>query len=227
MKHPWDRRLGFWWLAEEYPDQPAVVGCPSGVTLTFSELAGRAHRLVHGLRGGPRCRLHLRLCPPQRRRHPRPAARRARKRVPVHRPEPRPVRGRDPAHCRSLGSRGPALYRDFADRVEQMSGTGSIKLRVAVGGDIEGFLSEESLVEGQPTTEPPDRQLGIPIVYSSGTTGQPKAVVRPACPPSTRPWPPISPKALATPSSSSPQRGATWCRPAMHHGGSRASTWVR
>ena len=50
MKHPWDRRLGFWWLAEEYPDQPAVVGCPSGVTLTFSELAGRAHRLVHGLR---------------------------------------------------------------------------------------------------------------------------------------------------------------------------------
>ena len=50
MQHPWDRRLGFWYLAEEYPDQPAVVACPSGVTLTFAELAGRAHQLVHGLR---------------------------------------------------------------------------------------------------------------------------------------------------------------------------------
>src|ERR1039458_5102284 len=32
------------------PHQPAVVGCPSGVTLTFGELAGRAHQLVHALR---------------------------------------------------------------------------------------------------------------------------------------------------------------------------------
>ena len=71
------------------------------------------------------------------------------------------------------------LHSDFADRVDQMSGTGSIGLRISVGGDIEGFLAEESLVEGQPTTEPPDRQLGLPIAYSSGTTGQPKAVVRP------------------------------------------------
>jgi long-chain acyl-CoA synthetase len=60
-----------------------------------------------------------------------------------------------------------------------MSGTGSIKLRVSVGGDMDGFISEESLVKEQPTTEPPDRQLGLPISYSSGTTGQPKAIVRP------------------------------------------------
>ena len=50
MQHPWDRRLGFWYLAGEYPDLPAVVACPSGVTLTFAELAGRAHQIVHGLR---------------------------------------------------------------------------------------------------------------------------------------------------------------------------------
>jgi long-chain acyl-CoA synthetase len=60
-----------------------------------------------------------------------------------------------------------------------MSGTGSIGLRVSVGGDIPGFTSVEELTDGQPTTEPPDRVLGVPINYSSGTTGQPKAVIRP------------------------------------------------
>ena len=50
MKHPWDRRLGFWWIAEEHPTQPAVVASPSGVTLTYAELAGRAHQVVHALR---------------------------------------------------------------------------------------------------------------------------------------------------------------------------------
>ena len=35
------------------------------------------------------------------------------------------------------------------------------------------------IVEGHPETEPAERRLGIPISYSSGTTGQPKAVVRP------------------------------------------------
>ena len=60
-----------------------------------------------------------------------------------------------------------------------MSGTGSIALRVSVGGDIPGFTSESELVAGQPTTEPADRVLGLPINYSSGTTGQPKAVIRP------------------------------------------------
>ena len=50
MKHPWDQRLGFWYIADQHPDLPAVVACPSDVTLTFGELAGRAHQLVHGLR---------------------------------------------------------------------------------------------------------------------------------------------------------------------------------
>ena len=64
MRNPWDQRLGFWYIAEDHPDLPAVVACPSGVTLTFAELAGRAHQLVHALRAhGPRRRRHLRLRP--------------------------------------------------------------------------------------------------------------------------------------------------------------------
>ena len=71
------------------------------------------------------------------------------------------------------------LHHDFADRVPQDFGTGSIALRVSVGDDVPGFTSEAELVAGQPTTEPDDRVLGLPINYSSGTTGQPKAVIRP------------------------------------------------
>ena len=180
MKHPWDRRLGFWWLAEEYPDQPAVVGCPSGVTLTFSELAGRAHRLVHGLRAqglgaGDIFAYALpndvdMLCWQL-------AANEGGFQSIALNPALSGVEiQRIVDHSEAAAM---ILHHDFADRVDQMSGTGSIKLRVSVGGDMEGFMSEESLVKDQPTTEPPDRQLGLPISYSSGTTGQPKAVVRP------------------------------------------------
>jgi long-chain acyl-CoA synthetase len=112
------------------------------------------------------------------------------------------------------------LHHDFADRVQQMSGTGSIGLRVSVGGDIPGFTSDGELVEGQPTTEPPDRVLGVPINYSSGTTGQPKAVdpapLRTQSTPRRRP---MAPRRSATPSSSSPCTGVHLISAGMHHGG--------
>jgi long-chain acyl-CoA synthetase len=39
-----------WWLAADHPDRPAIVASPSGVTLSFGQLAGRAHQVVHALR---------------------------------------------------------------------------------------------------------------------------------------------------------------------------------
>ena len=44
--NPWDRRLGFWWIAEDHPDSPAIVESPDGAR-TYGELAGDAHQLVH------------------------------------------------------------------------------------------------------------------------------------------------------------------------------------
>ena len=50
MEDKWESRLGFWWIAEDHPELPAVLASPSGTTLTFGELAARAHQVVHALR---------------------------------------------------------------------------------------------------------------------------------------------------------------------------------
>jgi long-chain acyl-CoA synthetase len=50
--------------------------------------------------------------------------------------------------------------------------------RIVVGGDIETFTPYEQLKVGRPTTAPADRQMGLVMNYTSGTTGRPKGVRR-------------------------------------------------
>jgi long-chain acyl-CoA synthetase len=220
MRHPWDQRLGFWYIAEQHPDLPAVVACPSGVTLTFGELAGRAHQLVHGLRaqGLGAGDIFAYALPND---------------VDILYWQLAAQEGGFQSIALNPALSGAEIQRivdhseaasivvhvDFADRVDQMAGTGSIAHRIAVGGELPGFTSGETLVEGQPTTEPLDRRLGLPITYSSGTTGQPKAVVR------ARP-PRVDPTAAADAMKSfghafqfKPFTGVHLVSAGMHHGG--------
>jgi long-chain acyl-CoA synthetase len=181
VNHPWDRRLGFWWIAEEHPDQPAVVASPTNEILTFAELAGRAHRIVHGLRNqGLRAGDIIAYAIPNsvdmvawqlaaqeggyQSIALNPGLTGAEIRVIVDHSE----------------AAGIVVHHDYADRINELGGTGSIRLRVALGGQISGWMPFPELVAGQPDTLPADRRLGMPITYSSGTTGKPKAIVRPS-----------------------------------------------
>ena len=220
MQNPWDQRLGFWYIADEHPDQPAVVGCPSGVTLTFGELAGRAHQLVHALRAhglGAGDIFAYALPNDVDMLYWQLAAHEGGYQSIALNPA---LSG---AEIQRIVDHSEAaaivLHTDFADRVEQMSGTGSVQLLVSVGGDIPGFTSYQMLVAGQPETEPPDRRLGVPITYSSGTTGQPKAVVRPRTP---KMDPSVATDAMKTFGHAfqfQPLTGVHLVSAGMHHGG--------
>jgi long-chain acyl-CoA synthetase len=176
-KHPWDRRLGLWWVAEDHPDQPALVESPSGVTLTFGELAGRAHQVVHALRARGLGRgdivayalpndadiLWWQLALQESGMHA----------VALN---PALSPGEIELILKHSGAAGIVAHHGYAGSA--LTGTGETRVQVSVGGDLPDFERYEDLVAGQPSTEPDDRSWGTPISYSSGTTGQPKAIAR-------------------------------------------------
>ncbi len=184
MKHPWDRRLGIWWVAEDHPDQPAVVASPSEVTLTFAELVGRAHQLVHALRGrgigagdviayalpNDVDVLYWQLAAQEGGLQP----------ISLNPALSANEIGTIMEHS---GAAAIVMHEQYRDRVGELGHAPGIRLRVSVRGAIDGFTLFDELIAGQPTTPPADRRLGTPIVYSSGTTGKPKAIVRPVSSP--------------------------------------------
>ena len=64
------------------------------------------------------------------------------------------------------------LVREFIDRIPR------VEHRMAVGGGVEGCWSYRETVEAYPPTPIPEDIEGLDILYSSGTTGRPKGVIR-------------------------------------------------
>ncbi|MDE3205061.1 MAG: AMP-binding protein [Acidobacteriota bacterium] len=219
MDHPWDRRLGFWWIAEDAPGQPAVVASPSGVSLTFGGLAERSHQLVNALRSRG-------LKPGDIIAYALPNS------VDVLYWQLAAQEGGfmfvslnpalSSAEIRTVvdhsGASAFVVHNHFQDRVDEIFGATSVRLRISVGGPVEGFEAFEDLIRDQPSTVPHPRVLGGPITYSSGTTGQPKAI--------TRPLPELDPpvytdssKLFARAFRFLPMEGVHLVSAGMHHGG--------
>jgi long-chain acyl-CoA synthetase len=172
-------RLGLWRIAEDHPDHTAVVASPDG-TWTYSELAERAHRLVHALR-----RLGVE----------EDAA------VAVMAPN-----GVLPIivglACQEAGwnavlinyawtagevatviehSRSQALVLHErcatilqAEAAHRVSDSAT----VIASGEIPGVLDFDSLLDAESGDTPDHRREGGTVSYSSGTTGEPKAILR-------------------------------------------------
>ena len=219
MDHPWDRRLGFWWISEDAPDQPAVVSSPSGVTLTFGELAGISHRLVNALRSRglkPGDIFAYALPNSVDALYWQLAAQEGGFLFVSLNP------ALSSAEIRALidhaGASAFVVHAQFRDRVEEIFGATSVRLRISVGGQVDGFELFEDLVKDLGTAKPHPQILGGPITDSSGTTGQPKAI--------TRPLPDLDPPAYADSSKLFarafrflPMGGVHLVSAGMHHGG--------
>jgi long-chain acyl-CoA synthetase len=216
--HPWSQRLGLWWVAEDHPDLPAIAASPSGVSLTFAELAGCAHQVVHALRSRG-------LQPGDIIAYDLPndvdivVWQLAMQESGLRSIALNPGSSSHEIHriLEHSGATGLVLHHRFADRVPDADAK-ALRLAVSVGGSIDGFESQDQLLAGHPTSMPPDRRLGGAISYSSGTTGEPKAIVRPL--------PDLDPSVVADSNKSFghafrflPLEGVHLASAGMHHGG--------
>jgi long-chain acyl-CoA synthetase len=180
MRDLWDQRLGVWWIAEDHPELPAISDCPSGRTFTFSELAERAHQIVHALRSrgiGSGDIIAYALPNDADMVLWQLAASEAGMRSLALNP------ALSPEELRAIGEHSSTavlvVHTRYAEQTASIAQTESIRLRVAVGGAIGGFVDQHDFLAGQPTSLPDNRLFGSPISYSSGTTGKPKAIWRP------------------------------------------------
>ncbi|MGA4543767.1 acyl-CoA synthetase [Uniformispora flossi] len=171
---------GFWAYAQENPGQTALVD-PDGREWTAGELAAASNRLVHGLRaaglgsgdvfsvvlpnGADYIVAYL------------AAAQAGMYIVPVN----NHLVGPELAFIlENSGSKVLIGHERFADVVAAAADEAGLppEARFAVG-DVPGFRPVAELTAGQPDTAPEDRSIGMPMNYTSGTTGRPRGVRRP------------------------------------------------
>jgi long-chain acyl-CoA synthetase len=169
-------------IASAHPDRPAVVMAESGVTITFAELDERSNRLAHLLRAsGLRRGDHIALLMEN---HPRflevvwAALRSGLYITAVNShltaEEVTYIVGDCEAQVLVTSAKLAPVAGDLAwDELSR------VHTRLMVDGAIDGFEAYEDAVAAHPATPIDDESSGTTMLYSSGTTGRPKGVLRP------------------------------------------------
>jgi long-chain acyl-CoA synthetase len=168
-------------FAATTPSKPALIMGRSGFTQTFAELDAAANRLSHLLRAaGLQPGDHVALCMENHDRFLEIA-------WGCH------YAGLVYTACSSRLTSGELTYiiNDCAARVfitsmhkadqalEIVEGTPAVELRLMLDGVVAGYEPYEAAVAAQPATPLDEaRVAGVDMLYSSGTTGQPKGVAR-------------------------------------------------
>ena len=185
MENPWDTRLGFWWIAEDHPDAPAIIDSPDGPR-TYAELAGDAHQLAHLFRSlgatagdavgvladNGNTLIEASLACQETGLHFIPLN----TYLTVH--ELGAIMQHSGARVLVIGERFAPLL-DGLDPVSPETATPGTGPSVLAIGTIPGVPSLAAARSAHARTPPTDRQAGGLFVYTSGTTGKPKGIRRP------------------------------------------------
>jgi acyl-CoA synthetase (AMP-forming)/AMP-acid ligase II len=167
--------------AETYPHKPAIVMGDSGEMVTYRQLDQRSNQGAQlfrslGLQAGDHIALMLEN-------HPRfleicwAAQRSGLIFTPIATHLQREEAGYVLANCGAKLFIGSHALADIAVQVKEDART--LSKFLMVGGIADGFDSWEEALSLQPETPIKDESNGVPMLYSSGTTGKPKGVLVP------------------------------------------------
>jgi long-chain acyl-CoA synthetase len=174
--------MGPAWWAERAPERAAVIA-PSG-DLTYGELDRHANQLVRALRGaGLTAGDGVALLCPNRAEFVVvwAATQRAGFRLTaVNWHLTADEAGYIVADCEAKAFIADSALRGLAEGA--VASVGAAPLCLAIGDDIDGFEPWTATLAAQSTAPIDDPQLGTSMLYTSGTTGRPKGVARPADP---------------------------------------------
>ena len=165
------------------PDQPAFVMATSGLVVTYGEYAARANRLAHllrrqGLRRGDHVAFFMENNPRL------PECEAAAERTGLYYTCINSYLAADEVAYVVNDSRArvvvtSAARRQVAEQLPERCPDVERWLMVDAGGAVPGFEAYEDATADLPAGPVDDEQLGAAMLYSSGTTGRPKGILRP------------------------------------------------
>jgi fatty-acyl-CoA synthase len=164
--------------AAAQPDKHAYVMAGSGETISYRQLVERSRRAAHAMRAlGAERGASVAIMMENHRRYLELAWAAQRAGLRYTAISPRLTASEVEYVLEDSGTRlllvsetTAAVAREAAQQVPAVSA------RIAVDGDIAGFESYDRLVAGHPATPLDDEAEGLEFLYSSGTTGRPKAI---------------------------------------------------
>lgn len=164
--------------AADTPDRPAYIMANSGEVVTYAQLDRRSNQIAHllrlsGVQRGDHIAMMMKNCVEFLQ-----VAQAANRAGIIFTPISTHLKQDETAYiitnCKAKLFIASASLSEVA--VAAVSATEGLKRCLAVGGDIAGFESLDEQLASLPETPIEDECLGAPMLYSSGTTGQPKGV---------------------------------------------------